>query len=86
MKKPRLPCHSQEASHLPCHSGPRFATDGCSHGATVAPLSREFVLLTPQSSPRAADFGNRLSRFTTDAPEAPVLEPPIDPPRFRFAV
>ena len=86
MKKRELPCHSKSGSHLPCHSGPRLAAGACTHPSPTAPLSRELALLVPPRSPLAIESTAILAPLASPSPQAPTLEPPIDPPRFWFAV
>jgi hypothetical protein len=85
MKKPRLPCHSEAGSHVPCHSGPRLASGPCTHGSPIAPPSPELALLVPPSAPIALQRTAPPSAVDVASPEAPTLDPPLDPPRFRFA-
>jgi hypothetical protein len=85
MKKPRLGCHSKQGSHAPCHSGPRFASSACSHGMAAAAFEREVALLVPPSPPQAADAAKPLFEIARLSPDAPTIDPPLDPPRFRFS-
>jgi hypothetical protein len=85
MKKPKVGCHSADGAHAPCHSGPRFASGACGHGTAAATVSREVALVIPTAPPRAAEAVEHFAEIARLSPEAPTLDPPLDPPRSRFS-
>jgi hypothetical protein len=85
MKKPKLGCHSEHGAQAPCRSGQRFASGACDHGTAVAPLSREVALSIPAAPLRADETPSALVDVARLSPEAPILDPPLDPPRSRFS-